>query len=76
MHPLLRLFREMASARATGFGSPQPIGWADMQAWAALTGTVLDAFEARALRLLDATWLDTWSKAQPHAAGSGKGGRR
>lgn len=61
---LIGLFHELSSVRASGFNSPLPIGWADMQAWAALTHTALSSLETRLLRLLDAAWLRAWSDGQ------------
>lgn len=63
--PLFQSFVEMASARSSGFGAPQPIGWADMQAWSRMTQTPVTPFEARVLRLLDAAWVRAWVDGQP-----------
>lgn len=61
---LLGMFNEMASVRRSGFSAPEPIGWADMQAWSALTETPLSSLEARLLRLLDAAWIRAWVDGQ------------
>lgn len=50
-------WRELASGRGNnGFG-PLPISWADMDAWARLTGTPLSPWQAGTLRDMDNAFL-------------------
>lgn len=62
---LLLLFTELSAARCAGLSEPMPLSWGEMQAWSALTRTPLSSWEARVLRLLDATWLAAWRQGQP-----------
>ena len=38
-----------------------PLGWGDIQAWAALTGTTLRTWEINLLRSIDACWIKVFS---------------
>ncbi len=64
---LVPLFHEAAAGRQGGFGSPQPLTWIDLDAFARLTGTVLPAHEWVLIKMLDAEWLSAWREAQPKA---------
>lgn len=66
---LLALFAELASARQAGFGAPQPLTWAEIEAWSRLTGMALLSWEARVMRQLDAAWLRAWHDGQPAPKG-------
>jgi hypothetical protein len=44
---------------------PDPIGWADMAAWAALTSTALSPFEARTILAIDHAWLEAQATSRP-----------
>lgn len=50
-------FWELNAARAQGFSGPNPIGYQDIQAWAALTGTTPHPWETRALKAMDRAFL-------------------
>jgi len=48
-----RAFREISRARGgNGFG-PNPLAWTEIDAWARLTGTLLEPWEVRAIREID-----------------------
>lgn len=56
---LWRAFVELDAARGgNGFG-PNPIGFADIQAWAILTDNPLAPWEVRAVRMLDDAYLES-----------------
>jgi hypothetical protein len=48
---------------SNGFG-PNPLGWAEIASWAALTNTRLRPWEVRALRRLDMLYLVTYAKGK------------
>ena len=54
--------------RSTGFG-PDAIGWADILAWATLTGEAPLPWECAALMALDRAFRSAWAAAQPKAKG-------
>lgn len=61
-------FWELHQGRGhTGFG-PLPLGFADMAAWAAISGIELSPWLASALRSMDLAWLDEHAKAQKQKA--------
>lgn len=47
----------------TGFG-PAPIGWQDVAAWSALTGTITRPAEIRLLMDIDRAWLEAQADVQ------------
>lgn len=55
-------FSELSRARAVGFGCFQPIAYADLQAWAHLTGSRPTPFEVGLLRRLDDLYLASQSQ--------------
>jgi hypothetical protein len=60
--------------REAGFSAPCPVRWSEIEAWSRLTATPLSPLEARALRGLDAVWLQAWAGAQAAvSAASGPG---
>lgn len=62
---LLNAWQELHAGRGSnGFG-PNPISWPDLQAWSALTGSVVTPFEARVIMQIDRVWLDIQAKAPP-----------
>jgi len=52
-------FCELAVARRFDDGMPQPIGHAELQAWAQFTRRMPNAWEVDLLRALDLAWLST-----------------
>jgi hypothetical protein len=46
-----------AGRGGNGMG-PNPIAWADLAAWAALTGTEPSPFEVRTIMAIDRAWLE------------------
>jgi hypothetical protein len=56
---------ELNAARGGNGMGPNPIGWTDLAAWAALTGTEPSPFEVRTLLALDQAWLAAQSRARP-----------
>ena len=55
-------FHELNAGRGgTGFG-PAKIGWADIMAWAQLTGNVPEPWEAFALMRLDVAYINAMSE--------------
>lgn len=61
---LLPIFFEAASGRSWGFGSPQPLSWADLEAFGRLTGTELSSLEWRLVKTLDAEWMSAYREAE------------
>lgn len=66
---LWQWFWELSSARASSGYGPQPVGWADMAAWARLTGIDLAPWQALALRRMDETYLKTCADMQARDKG-------
>lgn len=57
-------FWELHEARgSTGFG-PQPLTFADMAGWAAMSGIALSPWLGKVFRRMDRAWLDEYAKAQ------------
>lgn len=54
---------EAGPLAATGMG-PAPLGWAEIDAWAALTGTDPNPWEARTIRRLSRDFHDQMDKAR------------
>jgi hypothetical protein len=54
-------FLDASSGRGGGFGGIQPLAWTEIEAWSRLLGLGLTPFEARVLRLLDATLVRSMS---------------
>lgn len=50
-------FLSLHIARRYNEAGPQPIGYAEIDAWARLTRTPIAPWEVEALRSLDMTWL-------------------
>lgn len=58
-------FCELSAARgSSGFG-PNPLGYADIDAWSRLTGRQPDVFEVSCLMALDGTYFSALQKAKP-----------
>jgi len=64
-------FCELAEARAYDGGDPQPIGFAEIEAWARLMRWPLEPAHVRILRAMDRAWRDAAKTRR--AAGGGKG---
>lgn len=56
-------FGELLEARAWSATGPQPIGYQEIAAWAALTRQQPTAAEVQLLRALDRTWLEKLPEA-------------
>lgn len=56
-------YREIELGRSSSGFAPNPIPFSEIQAWSALTGQPLRAFEARLIILLDQLWREAWAKA-------------
>lgn len=54
---LLEWFGELSAARGSGAAGPNPISFAELAAWAALTGNEPTAAEVHILRRIDAAFL-------------------
>lgn len=54
---VFRWFLELAGRRGSGPVGPNPLGFADVAAWAALTGRSPRPWEIRILMVLDDCWL-------------------
>lgn len=64
---------ELNAARGGNGMGPNPIGWADLAAWASLTATTPSPFEVRAILALDQAWLAAQSRVvQARARQSGQ----
>lgn len=63
-------FCELAEARAHDGGRPQPIAWAELEAWARLMRWPLEPAHVRLLRAMDRAWL---AAAEARREGGGKG---
>ena len=50
-------FWQLSERRQRGFDSPNPIGWADIQAWQQLTRTLVLPEEIDILLAMDSAWL-------------------
>jgi hypothetical protein len=50
---------------------PNPIAWADLAAWAALTGTEPSPFEIRTIMAIDRAWLEEQARAIPRTPQAG-----
>lgn len=61
---LWRWFGELNNARGWHSNGPQPLGFAEIEAWARLTRWPLTARHAAVLRAMDAEWVRIW-----HASG-------
>lgn len=57
-------YAELSAARQSGFSSPAPIGWADIQAWAGLMQLQLEPWQVAVLRQLDDLWRTAWAAGQ------------
>lgn len=57
-------FEQLNQARQAGLNMPQPIGWQDISAWAALSGVQPQPWEAALLRDLDTLWRSAWVKGR------------
>jgi hypothetical protein len=55
---------ELNAARGGNGMGPNPIGWSDLAAWAALTGTAPSPFEVRTILAIDHAWLAAQSAAR------------
>ncbi len=66
---LWQWFWELDSGRNSGM-NPCPLGWADMAAWAALTGIALAPWQALLLRRMDGAWLNACRAAAPRSTGA------
>lgn len=61
-------FWELHQARGhTGFG-PLPLSWADMAAWAAVSGIGAAPWLIWLFRAMDRAWLDEYARAQKKKA--------
>lgn len=66
---VLGWFAELGAARGSnGFG-PEPIGYAEIDAWSRLTGRDPDPFEVRAIRALDRVFLHLVAEARAKGRG-------
>lgn len=54
-------FYELAAGRQCGMGI-NPIAWADLQAWAQLTGRAPNVMEVALLRRIDATYVSVMNE--------------
>lgn len=63
---------DLHAARQTGGMGPSAIGFPDIGAWAALTGTAPRRWEVLALREIDVAWMEEWTASRPKPA-PGKG---
>lgn len=54
-------FRHLSSARRSGMGGPEPIGWPEIQAYVALAEVELEPWEVDAVRALDLAFMEEMS---------------
>ena len=54
-------FVELHQGRQAGFGA-SPLAWADMWAWASLTGRRMTPWEVHCIRAVDRVWVEAASK--------------
>ena len=66
---VLEWFWEIAAGRPIGPSGPLPVPSMEIAAWAALRGIQLRGWEVRALRLLDAKWLEVSREASRSRGG-------
>ena len=63
--PLWNAFTELAAARTYGFSGPNPIAWAEIEAWARLMRWPLEPRHVRVIRALDQAWMAHGGKGAP-----------
>lgn len=68
-----RAFCDLAGARSSNGYGPNPIAWTEIDAWLRVTGARLDAWEVRAIRRMDAAFLDWAAERVKAEAGRQKG---
>lgn len=56
-------FWELHQGRGSSGFCPLPLSWADMHAWACMSGIALAPWLCRMLRRMDMAWLDEYARA-------------
>ena len=67
--PLWQWFWELSAGRRHNGFAPPPVSWADMDAWARISGIALQPWQARILRAMDAAWLEAAEAARSKLQG-------
>ena len=63
---LLEWFGELSAARGAGVAGPNPISFAEIAAWARLTGADPSPAEVQILRRIDAAFLAALTRSVSH----------
>ncbi len=58
-------FWELNQGRQSGMSGPVSLPWLEIKAWAELKGIELDAWDIKALRLMDNAYLGQVNKQKP-----------
>ena len=53
-----RMFGELSAGRTYGMNGPNPLTWADIDAWARLSGWPVKSHQIAVLRAMDAVWIE------------------
>lgn len=59
---LMHWWSDLQAGRRYGMGGPEPIGYADIEAWSRLTGAQPRPAEVRVLMQIDREWLGAENK--------------